>query len=478
LVRVYLTGRACVEHDGAVVAERRLAGPQGRVVLAMLAAEHGIPVSRERIARELWESAPPRSWENAIRVLISKLREALRPLRASAREGSPELIAAGLGHYQFNLPEGGFVDLDAASAAVHHAEAALAAGELGRARSEALTACIITRRPFLAGAEGPWARSRRRELLDQQARAREVLAEALLRAGDHRQAAREADAAVRLDPCREGAYRQLMRAYAAAGDRGLALRACTLPPGAPRRARRGPVTRHPGPPRTAHQSRLTVGIPVEAPRLVGARVAVDHRPDQTTTAARDGSPRSGCDPTRERRMALPVLLAVDDDGDVMTALEQAVGQADAAQWIRATGQPGFVAIRLVGDQWTPRSHEIRGLLDRSTIPYQFHPHDSAAGRQLLRETGQDAARWPVLMLFDGRVLIDPTNSEVAEAIGVPTQPAPGRYDVIVVGAGPAGLSAATYGASEGLRTLLLEPEALGGQAGTSSLIRRRRRCSS
>lgn len=117
------------------------------------------------------------------------------------------------------------MDLDAASAAVHHAEAALAAGELGRARGEALTACIITRRPFLAGADGPWARSRRRELLDQQARAREVLAEALLRVGDHRQAAREADAAVRLDPCREGAYRQLMRAYAAAGDRGLALRA-------------------------------------------------------------------------------------------------------------------------------------------------------------------------------------------------------------------------------------------------------------
>lgn len=70
-MRVYLTGRLCVEHDGAVVAERRLAGPQGRVVLAMLAAEHGIPVSRERIAWELWESDPPRSWENAIRVLIS-----------------------------------------------------------------------------------------------------------------------------------------------------------------------------------------------------------------------------------------------------------------------------------------------------------------------------------------------------------------------------------------------------------------------
>jgi thioredoxin reductase (NADPH) len=77
----------------------------------------------------------------------------------------------------------------------------------------------------------------------------------------------------------------------------------------------------------------------------------------------------------------------------------------------------------------------------------------------------------VLVLFDGRVLVDPTNAEAAAALGVATRPDPGRYDLIVVGAGPAGLSAATYGASEGLRTLMLEPEALGGQAGTSSLIR-------
>jgi thioredoxin reductase (NADPH) len=130
---------------------------------------------------------------------------------------------------------------------------------------------------------------------------------------------------------------------------------------------------------------------------------------------------------------------------------------------------GLVAIRIVGE--TPRSHEIRDLLDRNTIPYQFHPHDSPAGRELLRQTGQDGSRLPVLHLFDGQVLVDPTNAEVAAAIGVPTRPDPGRYDVVVVGAGPAGLSAATYGASEGLRTLLLEPEALGGRAGTSSLIR-------
>jgi thioredoxin reductase (NADPH) len=140
-------------------------------------------------------------------------------------------------------------------------------------------------------------------------------------------------------------------------------------------------------------------------------------------------------------------------------------------WIRATGQPGFVAWRIVGEQWTPRSHELRDLLDRNAIPYQFHPHDSPAGGELLREAGQDGSHLPVLVMFDGRVLIDPTNAEAAAALGVATRPEGGRYDLVVVGAGPAGLSAATYGASEGLRTLLLEPEAIGGQAGTSSLIR-------
>jgi len=141
------------------------------------------------------------------------------------------------------------------------------------------------------------------------------------------------------------------------------------------------------------------------------------------------------------------------------------------EWIRATGQPGFVAIQIVGQQWTPRSHEIRDLLDRNAIPYQFLPHDSEAGQQLLREHGQDGARLPVLVLFDGRVLVDPTNAEGAAAIGIATRPEVARYDLVVVGAGPAGLSAATYGVSEGLRTLMVESEALGGQAGSSSLIR-------
>jgi thioredoxin reductase (NADPH) len=141
------------------------------------------------------------------------------------------------------------------------------------------------------------------------------------------------------------------------------------------------------------------------------------------------------------------------------------------EWLRASGQPGFAPIQIVGQQWAPRSHELRDLLDRNAIPYRFHAHDSPAGQQLLRQSGQDGTRLPVLVLFDGRVLVDPSNQEGAAAIGIATRPEKDRYDLVVVGAGPAGLSAATYGASEGLHTLMVEPEALGGQAGSSSLIR-------
>ena len=79
--------------------------------------------------------------------------------------------------------------------------------------------------------------------------------------------------------------------------------------------------------------------------------------------------------------------------------------------------------------------------------------------------------WPIVLLFDGRVLIDPPNEGIAEALGVQTKPTSARYDLTVIGGGPAGLTAAMYGASEGLTTMLLEREALGGQAGTTSVIR-------
>jgi len=139
------------------------------------------------------------------------------------------------------------------------------------------------------------------------------------------------------------------------------------------------------------------------------------------------------------------------------------------EWARSH-LPRFEVVRVVGEEWSARSHELRDLAERNSVPYGFYPADAEPGKALLRQAGVTAPL-PVIILFDGRILVDPTNAEIAEALGIKTRPGPGLYDVAVIGAGPAGLAAAVYGSSEGLSTAALEPEAIGGQAGTSSHIR-------
>jgi thioredoxin reductase (NADPH) len=134
-------------------------------------------------------------------------------------------------------------------------------------------------------------------------------------------------------------------------------------------------------------------------------------------------------------------------------------------------RPGFQAVQVVGEQWSARSHELRDLLSRNKVRFGFHAADSEEGRALLDQVGATAHQLPVVVTFDGLVLRNPSNTQVAEALSATTQPRSSTYDVTVLGAGPAGLAAAVYGASEGLRTGVLEPEAFGGQAGTSSMIR-------
>jgi thioredoxin reductase (NADPH) len=179
--------------------------------------------------------------------------------------------------------------------------------------------------------------------------------------------------------------------------------------------------------------------------------------------------------TNERLNAAMALGEVDDW--VMTpwdppeaALYPAVGQL-LGDWTAASARPRFEAIRVVGERWAPRSHRLRDYLDRNGLPFGFYAAEDDDGAALLREAGLDGGRLPVALLFDGRTLVDPTEGEIAAAFGIRTRPDPGRYDVAIVGAGPAGLSAAVYAASEGLRTLHLEHDALGGQAGTTSSIR-------
>lgn len=130
-------------------------------------------------------------------------------------------------------------------------------------------------------------------------------------------------------------------------------------------------------------------------------------------------------------------------------------------------------LELVGQPWSPRSHELRSLLARNGVPHAFHAHDSERGRELLAGAGlPETTTEPVALLHDGTTLVDPTNAELAAAFGVSTEVGERHdFDVVVVGAGPAGLAAAVYAASEGLGTLVVERESIGGQAGSSSLIR-------
>jgi thioredoxin reductase (NADPH) len=141
-----------------------------------------------------------------------------------------------------------------------------------------------------------------------------------------------------------------------------------------------------------------------------------------------------------------------------------------ADWVPSRG-PSFEGIRIVGPRWGTRSHELRDMLTRMGIPHGWYQATSATGRRLLEEAGQDGSRLPVLVFHSGQVFVDPSDAELAEALGYGTRPGTGPYDLVIVGAGPAGLAAAVYAASEGLGTLVVEPQVVGGQAGTSTMIR-------
>ena len=145
-----------------------------------------------------------------------------------------------------------------------------------------------------------------------------------------------------------------------------------------------------------------------------------------------------------------------------------VGEALVA-WTRRHS-PGFQLIQIVGDRWHPTSYELRDGLGRNNVPYGFYDRDSPEGTELLQQL-DEVPDHPVIFLPDGRILTDYTEADIAEAVGAQVHPKRQAYDLVVAGAGRAGLSAAVYGASEGLSTLVLESLAMGGQAGTSSRIR-------
>jgi len=184
-------------------------------------------------------------------------------------------------------------------------------------------------------------------------------------------------------------------------------------------------------------------------------------------------------------MGQPILLLVTDQDRVLEALASDVGRRFGAEYRilverspvaalatleRLAAQSEEVALliaaqrmrEMTGVDFIVRAHELRDMLTRMGIPHGWYLADSQAGRELLQEAGQDGSRLPVVVFHSGRVFVDPSNAELAEGLGFGTQPAAAAYDLVIVGAGPAGLAAAVYAASEGLQTLVVEPRVVGG----------------
>jgi thioredoxin reductase (NADPH) len=138
---------------------------------------------------------------------------------------------------------------------------------------------------------------------------------------------------------------------------------------------------------------------------------------------------------------------------------------------QATVSLPYDGIRVAGTLWSPSSHRVKDFLSRNRIPYRWldieKDTETAA---LVKATQPEQTRLPILFFADGSHLVDPDHRQLADKVGLQTQASQPFYDLIIIGAGPAGLGAAVYGASEGLRTALIEKEATGGQAGTSSFI--------
>jgi thioredoxin reductase (NADPH) len=138
-------------------------------------------------------------------------------------------------------------------------------------------------------------------------------------------------------------------------------------------------------------------------------------------------------------------------------------------WMQSDHRP-VPETKVVGHRWSARCSEVREFLARNQVPYRWYNSDEPEAERLLEAAHADGLSLPVVITPDGDPLIEPTDAELASRVGLATTPSKDFYDLIVIGGGPAGLGAAVYGASEGLRTVLVERTATGGQAGQSSRI--------
>ena len=141
---------------------------------------------------------------------------------------------------------------------------------------------------------------------------------------------------------------------------------------------------------------------------------------------------------------------------------------------RATYRPTFEGIRVLGTRWSPRCYELRDFLARNHVPYQWIDVELSATdpetKRLLEALGPEGANLPVMLFPDGSKLLEGVPADIVQKVGLRTRAQTSFYDLAIIGGGPAGLAAAVHGASEGLRTVMIEREAPGGQAGMSSRI--------
>ena len=220
--RIALAGRIVVAHNGHEVDERELAGAQVRLVLAMLVCERDRAVAREELATNLWSGERPRTWETALRGLVSRVRGVFVATGLGDRE---TVVRAGPGTYRAHLPADTVVDVEQALHDVDDADAALRKGEVALAAGHAARGRAVLERPLLPGVDAPWLDAQRATLTHATVRCLEALAAARLALGEPDHAVAAAERATTVDPFRESAYRLLMRAHRAAGNPSAALRA-------------------------------------------------------------------------------------------------------------------------------------------------------------------------------------------------------------------------------------------------------------
>jgi len=219
MLRVFLAGELCLSSGQLILGADRFPGRQGRLAFAYLAVERLRPVARDELRELLWPDGMP----NAVDVSLSAVISKLRALMFDAGAGR-ETLATAAGCYELRLPPGSWIDLEAAAAALHGAEAALRSNAFADAYGPAVVANAILRRPFLPGDDGGWIDGRRRRLLDMRLRALDCLADIHLWNREPTLALKAAEEALALEPYRESGHRRLMHIHQAAGNRAESLR--------------------------------------------------------------------------------------------------------------------------------------------------------------------------------------------------------------------------------------------------------------